>query len=83
MKNLRIRFRVYSEYDYYLGTETPEIQEIVVHPPFDLGEWLENNGVASCYDSGRDAFLVSDDEGDISEIYQVISREETDEDLYG
>lgn len=59
-----------------------EADSIIVAPPFDLGDWLDNASVHS--ENDGDIWYVIDESGErTGEAYMVIKREPTDEELRG
>ena len=66
----------------YRHNDDTETDYIIVAPPFDLGDWLDNASVHSEQDG--DVWYILDESGErTGETYTVISREPTDEELVG
>lgn len=82
MKNTKITFRWTGNEDMNKPNNnySEETEYIIVGEDYSFGDWLENRGVR--FEEYNNTFYVLDENDETTgEAYEVISIEETDEDL--
>ena len=82
MKNVKYTYRWTANEDYNVPDNNYEAESdyIIIEPPYDFGDYLNNANVS--YEKDGDTYYVlGENEERTGEAYWITSTEETDEDI--
>lgn len=81
MKNIKITYVWTKKEDLGMPNNNynEEAEHIIVEPPFDFGDWLQNNNVNFEHEKESETYYVLNEyEERTGEAYKIIKEEETE-----